>query len=303
MGPSSFHPLFRTRQEAWRPRRGRRCLLKGCERWFTPSHPQVRYCSEACRRRHGSGDVGRPANAIEPAPRQRTTPRPAVPLPTTLSGAAGQANRPPPADTSPSREGQRPASTDENFSTRSCDRPGCYDVSWSRPRWRSGVFARRCAGWRYGACWIARPAIGNGGGVGVETNDPAASAAGHVLSMSFGVGGQSNDRVKCPRPQTEEGAGGHEIDFVPPFPFFGMGGSPRVRHAVGMREWFSRWPWPRWGKAIAAIAWPTRRPRKRWPVRCGVGGSCRRWWRAGGASSWNCSTASSVWRRRGRWPG
>jgi hypothetical protein len=26
----------------------RRCLLKGCERWFRPPHPQSRYCSSIC---------------------------------------------------------------------------------------------------------------------------------------------------------------------------------------------------------------------------------------------------------------
>jgi len=30
--------------------RERRCLLKGCERAYRPSHPQSRYCSEECRR-------------------------------------------------------------------------------------------------------------------------------------------------------------------------------------------------------------------------------------------------------------
>jgi len=37
------------RESAGRPRRCRRCLLKGCERPFWPSHPQARYCSTACR--------------------------------------------------------------------------------------------------------------------------------------------------------------------------------------------------------------------------------------------------------------
>jgi hypothetical protein len=30
--------------------RPRRCLLKGCERFFRPSHPRDQYCSDACRR-------------------------------------------------------------------------------------------------------------------------------------------------------------------------------------------------------------------------------------------------------------
>ena len=29
--------------------RARICLLKGCEKWFSPVHPLARYCSEACR--------------------------------------------------------------------------------------------------------------------------------------------------------------------------------------------------------------------------------------------------------------
>lgn len=128
MGPPSFHPLFRTRQEAWRPRCGRRCLLKGCERSFTPSHPQVRYCSEACRQaarvwrrwqasqRYRASPHGKERRRVQQCRyRQRCRERQEV-------------NRPLPADTPPSREGQRPASTDENFSTRSCDRPGCYEV-------------------------------------------------------------------------------------------------------------------------------------------------------------------------------
>ena len=28
--------------------RARICLLKGCEKWFSPLHPLLRYCSEAC---------------------------------------------------------------------------------------------------------------------------------------------------------------------------------------------------------------------------------------------------------------
>ena len=53
-----------------------------------------------------------------------------------------------------------------------------------------------------------------------------------------------------------------------------------------------------WGSVIGVIAWPIRKRKKRWPDRCGVGASCRRWWRACGARSWNCSTASSVMRRQ-----
>jgi hypothetical protein len=129
LGPSSFHHLARPRQEAWRPRRARRCLLKGCERSFTPSHPQSRYCSEACRRAARAWRCWQASQRYRATPhgkdrrraqqcryRQRCRERQA------------EANRPPPADTLPPREGQRPALPDESFSTRPCDRPGCYEV-------------------------------------------------------------------------------------------------------------------------------------------------------------------------------
>jgi hypothetical protein len=35
--------------------------------------------------------------------------------------------------------------------------------SWCITRVPTSVFARRCAGWLYGACWIARRGIGSGG--------------------------------------------------------------------------------------------------------------------------------------------
>jgi hypothetical protein len=56
MGPSENPTPHRPKQVA--ARRGpparrrslpRRCLLKGCERWFRPRHPQQRYCSASCR--------------------------------------------------------------------------------------------------------------------------------------------------------------------------------------------------------------------------------------------------------------
>ena len=52
MGPSDDRVNLRATQGRRRPRgpRARRCLLKGCDRWFTPVWPQARYCSEACRR-------------------------------------------------------------------------------------------------------------------------------------------------------------------------------------------------------------------------------------------------------------
>jgi hypothetical protein len=101
----------------------RRCLLKGCERLFWPRRPQTRYCSASCqqaagrwRRRRASqryraSDPGRERRRDQARRyRQRCRER------QTTS-----------ADTEASREGQRPAPLREEFSTRRCERPGCYE--------------------------------------------------------------------------------------------------------------------------------------------------------------------------------
>jgi hypothetical protein len=49
MGPSQCPPSPGPTQDADCPFRRRRCLLKGCERPFQPTHYQDRYCSAACR--------------------------------------------------------------------------------------------------------------------------------------------------------------------------------------------------------------------------------------------------------------
>lgn len=128
MGPPSFHPLNRPRQGAHRPRRTRRCLLKGCERSFTPSHPQVRYCSEGCRRGARAWRRWQASQRYRSTPHGKERRRAQQCRYRQRCRERREVNRPPPADTSPPREGQRPASTDENLSTRSCDRPGCYVV-------------------------------------------------------------------------------------------------------------------------------------------------------------------------------
>ena len=62
--------------------------------------------------------------------------------------------------------------------------------------------------------------------------------------------------------------------------------------------------------ALAALGQRYRRYRLADPpAEEAMAGSLRRWGQLApvvacvAASSWNCSTASSVWRRRGRWPG
>lgn len=126
MGPDSFHHVCAPGQEARRSRRARRCLLKGCERWFEPPRPQSRYCSGDCAaaarrwrqvkasRAYRASDNGRLRRREQNRRyRQRRRERAA------LSASA---------DVAATCEGQRPAPGDEDFCVRMCDRPGCYAV-------------------------------------------------------------------------------------------------------------------------------------------------------------------------------
>lgn len=126
MGPPSFHHHSSPRQGASR-RSARRCLLKGCERWFTPPYPQSRYCSGACReaarrwrraqasRRYRASASGRERRREQHRRyRQRRRERAAVDVPA-------------------AREGQRPASPGEDFVECLCARPGCYVTFWVNP--------------------------------------------------------------------------------------------------------------------------------------------------------------------------
>jgi len=130
LGPGLFHHVFLPGQESRYPRRARRCLLKGCERWFEPARPQSRYCSGTCaaaarrwrqvkasRRYRASAGGRRRRREQNRRYRQRRRER-----------AAFAAS----ADAAAAREGQRPASGDEDFCQRLCDRPGCYVTFWVR---------------------------------------------------------------------------------------------------------------------------------------------------------------------------
>jgi len=111
----------------------RRCLLKGCERWFQPTHPQCRYCSAACRaaarrwrRWHAQQKYRSSANGREHRQqqarryRQRCRSRPA-----TVNAAASSAAAT--ADSKATRcEGKRPAEKTHQVPLCPCDRPGCY---------------------------------------------------------------------------------------------------------------------------------------------------------------------------------
>jgi hypothetical protein len=124
LGPDSLQHVFLPGQEPSYPRRARRCLLKGCERWFQPRRPQSRYCSGECAaaarrwrrvkasRRYRASAAGRVCRREQNRRyRQRRRQR--------QTAAVS-------ADAVTACEGQRPASGGEDFCARMCDRPGCY---------------------------------------------------------------------------------------------------------------------------------------------------------------------------------
>ena len=136
MGPPQYLSRCSAVQGPWQFR-CRRCLLKGCERWFHPSHPQRRYCSEDCqqaarrwRRWHASqhyrastqGQERRRAQSRRYRERRRQ------------QTATLEANANTPAGAAPQREGQRPAQNLADFVWRPCRRPGCYTLFPVRPR-------------------------------------------------------------------------------------------------------------------------------------------------------------------------
>lgn len=133
-------PLYCGRDEAagqgcegrdGRPPGTRRCLLKGCERWFQASHPQARYCSPACRqaacrwrrwraaqryRASAAGKERRQAQSCRYRERRRQR-------------AEVVAD-----DVTDACEGQRAAEIREDFQNCACDRPGCYELFVLEPR-------------------------------------------------------------------------------------------------------------------------------------------------------------------------
>jgi len=105
-------------------RQRRRCLLKGCEQWFTPRHPRTHYCSETCRQgarrwrrwqaaqRYRASALGRESRREQSRRyRQRCRERAAAS-----------------ADVECQREGQRMTPPSQEFSGQPCDRPGCYEL-------------------------------------------------------------------------------------------------------------------------------------------------------------------------------
>jgi hypothetical protein len=132
LGPPQYSHCDRAAQVPAGQVRCRRCLLKGCEQFYRPSHPQSRYCSDACRRearrwrRRQSSRTWR-ASARGKARRRAQCRRYRRRIPLTI---LPECSLPPlEAKALPAAcEGQRPAEIPEDFSVRRCQRPGCYEV-------------------------------------------------------------------------------------------------------------------------------------------------------------------------------
>jgi hypothetical protein len=135
----------------------RRCLLKGCERWFLPPRPQARYCSHACREaaeRWRSWYAGQTYRATvqgkkrrrEQAQRRRqrerqrsTLAEPAPPTPLVVPAlpvieAQTTSDLIPIIPAGPHSVGQRPAEIRPPICGLPCCRPGCYVLFPPSPR-------------------------------------------------------------------------------------------------------------------------------------------------------------------------
>ena len=134
------NPRAHGRWQAGRPRLSRRkCFLKGCDRYFSPSHPLDRYCGDDCRdaarrwqraranlKYRGSlrGKENRRAQAVRYRDRikeQETAEN--VPSEPPQNG--------PDDDPSTPREGYH---KDDAHEKSCCDRPGCYKRFTPPPR-------------------------------------------------------------------------------------------------------------------------------------------------------------------------
>ncbi|MHB1423126.1 MAG: hypothetical protein ACYC3I_08020, partial [Gemmataceae bacterium] len=123
MDHSHFLWHLSERPEGCHPR-PRRCLLKGCERLFWPRRPQARYCSESCRhagRRWRRWRASQQYRASENGKQHRREQ-------SRRYRQRQRERRTASADGESPREGQRPAASGKDFSTRACDRPGCYEL-------------------------------------------------------------------------------------------------------------------------------------------------------------------------------
>ena len=104
--------------------RPRRCLLKGCERWYWPRGARCHYCSDSCRREAKRWRQWRASQRYRASPmgqeRRREQSRRYRQRCRERRAASADAVRP--------GEGQRIEVAGADFSGRPCDRPGCYEL-------------------------------------------------------------------------------------------------------------------------------------------------------------------------------
>jgi hypothetical protein len=160
VGHSQF-PLILSQGQSPDPVRGhpcsRRCLLKGCERWFLPRHFQDCYCGPECRlaarrwrrwyaARRYRATVNGKQRRREQAQRHRdrkrlrlAVPQPAPPAPRIEPAApTTDVNAPlltdPPTVINAPCVGRRPAQIPGDSRLWPCGRPGCYALFSPSPR-------------------------------------------------------------------------------------------------------------------------------------------------------------------------
>jgi hypothetical protein len=128
VGPQQFPHLPWPGQERslcrHRPHGCRRCLLKGCERWFRPAHPQCCYCSVRCQqaaRRWRRWRASQRYRASRPGQERRREQSQRYRVRQRQRQLSATADAPP-------SEGQRPAAAGTDFCQHPCDRPGCYQL-------------------------------------------------------------------------------------------------------------------------------------------------------------------------------
>ena len=187
-----------------RPFGCRRCLLKGCERWFRPTHPQARYCGPACQaaaRRWRRWHAGHRYRATDQGKQHRRD-----------QSRRYRQRRAEPPDPG---EGQRPAGNPENFREDLATGQGATNSSCPRPARRSNTSVVPRADRRSGGFASVRYGGGSDGEV-------ASSRAG------CRVGGHQRPRVDV-------------VEYLARFPVVLSCQNPQDRGGSG-REGFSRPP-------------------------------------------------------------
>ena len=244
--PHALVPGQRSASRRWHPG-CRRCLLKGCERWFLPRRPQARYCSPACQaaarrwrrwlaaRRYRATGHGRQrrrdqARRYRGRARQRSSlPQPDPPTPPVEPAPAVVEAQPPHAiDPTPvvadPGVGQRPGEIPERDDGSPLP-SGPAATSSSSPRRGPpiGDSARPPAVGLYAASASARPGSAAGdAGASRRDDAPIAARLGTTRSCRHVLSRPGPEPIVPLPPKTEEGRAGRSSRS--PVPSLGIAG-------------------------------------------------------------------------------